>query len=108
MPPSWRKAWVRSARFSPLPGVRSIVPEGAASAALEWSTLAELEADDEARLEDDALVEEVVGVGVVDLRVVVGGGGGCQVEVGRQVVVGLGGAGAGAGLLEPSENSQSP
>ena len=72
------------------------------------STLAELEADDDARLEDDALVEEVVGVGVeevVGLRVVTGTGGGRQVEVARQVVVGLG-AGGGGGAA--SVNSHSP
>jgi hypothetical protein len=61
MPPIWTKAWVRPARFSTLPGV---VPVGTA---LEELTLAELEADE--CLEDDALVEEGVGVGV---EVVVG------------------------------------
>jgi len=102
MPPSWTKTWVRSARFLPLAGV----PLGAVSPGV--STLAELEADDDARLEDDALVEEVVGVGVeevVGLRVVAGTGRGRQVEVARQVVVGLG-AGGGGGAA--SVNSHSP
>ena len=70
------------------------------------STLAELEADDDELLEDDALEEETLGRGVdevVGLGVVTGTRGGRQVLVGRGVVVGLG-AGGGAA----SVNSHSP